>query len=82
MAGQPERAAWAVTAAGYLACALRAIREGRGPEADLAREDTERAYRWVLFSIGTIPGNRTDEVVSATILRDMTVTDALGAIGA
>lgn len=82
MAGQPDRAEWAVTAAGHLLAALRAIRASQSIEAGLAREDTAREYSWVLFSIGTVPGNRREEVYDATVNRGMTVTQALDAIGA
>ncbi len=53
------RAEWAVTAAEHLAAALRVIGEGGGIEAALAAQDAGRAYRWVLYSIGTIPSKRT-----------------------
>ena len=76
------RTKWAVTAAEHMVAALRAIGEGRGIEADIAVQDAGRAYRWVLYSIGTIPGDRTDEVYAATIYCGRTVTQALDAIGA
>jgi hypothetical protein len=77
-----EREPWAVTAAGYLACALRAIREGRGVNAEMAGESADRAYRDTLFAVGTVPADRLDYLRAATLIRGLTVTDALDEIGA
>lgn len=63
MNGRAERA---VTAAEHIA-ALRAIGESCGIEAGVAVQDAGRAYRRVLYSIGLIPGGRTDEVYDAAV---------------
>lgn len=64
MSGRAERAA---TAAEHMAAALRAIGEGRRIELGVAVQDAGRAYRRVLYSIGLIPGGRTDEVYDAAV---------------
>lgn len=80
MAGRAE---WAVTTAGYLACALRVIRgEGAGINAEIAGESADRAYRDALFAIGTVPADRLDYLRAATLIQGLTVTDALDEIGA
>ena len=77
-----QRTAWAVEAAEHLAAALRVIPDGSSIEANQAMQETSQAYQWVLYSIGTIPGSRTDEVYDATVRGGATVTQALDAIGA
>jgi hypothetical protein len=77
------RAQWAVEAAGHIAAALSVLPgEGRDIRADLTRPDLERVYWRVVFSIGTVPGDRVDEVYEATVVHRMTVVQALDAIGA
>jgi hypothetical protein len=78
-----DRAEWAVTAAEHLLEALKAIATAEGhAEAHLAASDAVAAYRWALFCIGTIPGNRAEDVYDATIFRGVPVTQALDEIGA
>jgi len=76
------RAEWAVTAAEHALSALRAINDARGTEADRAREMAGHLYWRLLFSVGTVPMNRLDDVYEASVTDGATVAEALDAIGA
>ena len=76
------RTEWAAEAAEHMLPAVRIVNGAIGIEADQARDRIPWAYRDLLFYIGTIPGDRTEQVYDATVHGGATVAQALDAIGA